>query len=220
MVSKHLHKGEFVLTIGGDHTIGLGSVAGTLQEDGNVGLIWFDAHGDMNTEKTSPTGNAHGMPVAALMGLCSSALNNVATTRIKPENIFWVGARDLDEGEKDLAQQLHLNVYSTEHIHEEGMKNVMGDIENKMRKLNITNLHLSFDVDGLDPVIFPATGVKVAKGMNLQDFEIFAVSLTTMPRIMAMDIVEYNPLLEQGEISCRRRIIALIERLLHVILRQ
>ena len=218
MVSKHLHNGEFVLTLGGDHTIGLGSVAGTLQEDSNAGLIWFDAHGDMNTEETSPTGNVHGMPVAALLGLCSSALNSVATTRIKPGNIFWVGARDLDEGEQRLAHSLNLHIYSTNHIHEEGMENVMKDIKNKMRELNITNVHLSLDVDGLDPMIFPATGVTVSGGMDMQDFETFADSLATTPRVIAMDIVEYNPLLEQCEISCERLTIMLIERLLHVIL--
>lgn len=181
MALEHICNGEFVLTIGGDHTIGLGSVAGTLQEDGNAALIWFDAHGDMNTKETSPSGNVHGMPIAALMGLCSSALNDVATTRIRPENIFWFGACALDKGEKDLVQQLHLNVYSTECIHKEGMENVMGNISKKMRGLNITNLHLSFDVDALDPIIFPATGVKVAKNMDLQDFEIFAASLKTIP---------------------------------------
>ncbi len=218
MVSKHLHNGEYVLTLGGDHAIGLGSVAGTLQEDSNAGLIWFDAHGDMNTEETSPTGNVHGMPIAALLGLCSRALNSVATTRIKPKNIFWVGARDLDEGEQRLAHSLNLHIYSTNHIHEEGMKNVMKDIKNKMGEIHITNVHLSLDVDGLDPMIFPATGVTVSGGMDMQDFETFADSLATIPRVIAMDIVEYNPLLEQGKISCEQLTIMLIDRLLHVVI--
>ena len=119
VVAAHYGAGERVITLGGDHTIALGTVAGVLQNEPNVGVIWFDAHGDVNTEATSPSMNAHGMPVAALLGLCQSGINDIATTHLMKQNIFWVGARDLDPGEKEILTQLGINdrVYTAEQIH-------------------------------------------------------------------------------------------------------
>lgn len=214
VVAQQLAQGRLVLTIGGDHAIGLGTVSGSLKQDENVGIIWFDAHGDMNTEATSPTGHIHGMPTAALMGLCKSELNEVANPYLKPDNIFWIGARSLDEGERELAKKLHLSIYPTKHIHNVGMKAVMLDICEKMHQQDIQHLHLSFDVDAFDPTIFPATGVPVRNGLWMEEFDEFVSLLPTLPKLSAIDIVEYNPLLEIAEQSSKEICLSAIIRLL------
>ena len=97
-VAAAIEKGNKVVTIGGDHSIAMGSIAGVLSKYPNVGVIWYDAHTDINTEATSPSGNAHGMPLAALMGLCESGVNTKGA-KLCPKNVYWVGARDIDKGE-------------------------------------------------------------------------------------------------------------------------
>ena len=200
-VARLMADGKRVLTIGGDHSIALGSIAGVLAQNANVGVIWFDAHGDINTEATSPSANAHGMPVAALMGLCESGLNEIARVRLKPENIFWVGARDLDAGEKETIERLGIvdNVYSTERVHEIGMAAVMEDIRRKIVAQGIEAVHLSFDIDGMDPSIVWATGTRVEDGLMQEDMEAFVEGLRQLPEMKSMDFVEYNPLMDDEE---------------------
>lgn len=194
-----LIKRESPIFVGGDHSLGLGSVAASAQYDSNVGVIWFDAHGDMNTEATSPTGHIHGMPLAALMGLCESELNNVPVHYVKPQNIFWIGTRSLDAGEQHLIEKLHLNVYSTDAVHHRGMSAIMAEIATKMQSLGISNVHCSFDIDAMDPTIVAATGCLVPDGLNNTDFDIFVQSIASLQQhIIALDFVEYNPLLDDS----------------------
>lgn len=200
VVYRVLCSGLMPIVLGGDHSLGLGSVSASAKQDPNIGVIWFDAHGDMNTEETSPTGHIHGMPVAALMGLCKSKLNDIPTNYIKPQNIFWIGARSLDEGERKLIETLHLNVYSTDEIHRRGMYDVMAEVADRMQRLGIKNIHCSFDIDAMDPTMVAATGCLVPNGLNNQNFDEFAASLSTMAqRIIALDFVEYNPLLDNEQ---------------------
>lgn len=200
VVYRVLCSGLMPIVLGGDHSLGLGSVSASAKQDPNIGVIWFDAHGDMNTEETSPTGHIHGMPVAALMGLCKSKLNDIPTNYIKPQNIFWIGARSLDEGKRKLIETLHLNVYSTDEIHRRGMHDVMAEVADRMQRLGIKNIHCSFDIDAMDPTMVAATGCLVPNGLNNQDFEDFAASLSSMAqRITALDFVEYNPLLDNEQ---------------------
>ena len=208
-------KAERVLTIGGDHTIALGSIAGVLKHAPNTGVIWFDAHGDINTEATSPSANAHGMPVAALMGLCTSGLNEIAAVRLKPKNIFWVGARDLDDGEVEILQRLGImdNVYSTERVHQIGMQAVMDDIRRKMQAQGIEQMHLSFDIDGMDPSFVQATGTKVEKGLLQADADAFIDGLKLLPQIESMDFVEYNPTMDDAEYTTGRWCVETMRRL-------
>ena len=219
IISEHYHAGERVITLGGDHTIALGTVAGVLQNEPNVGVIWFDAHGDVNTEATSPSMNAHGMPVAALLGLCKSGINDIATTHLKPQNIFWVGARDLDPGEIEIFTKLGIkdNVYTTEHIHQVGMKAVMNDIRQKMEKLHIPALHLSFDIDGMDPNIVWATGTRVEDGMSQDDLDAFILYLQEFPQMKSLDFVEYNPTLEDPEYTTGKWCVETLAQLLNAI---
>lgn len=215
-VARLMASGKRVLTIGGDHSIALGSIAGVLEQNANVGVIWFDAHGDINTEATSPSANAHGMPVAALMGLCESGLNEIACVRLKPENIFWVGARDLDAGEKETIERLGIadNVYSTERVHEMGMATVMEDISRKMETQGIEAVHLSFDIDGMDPSIVWATGTRVENGLKQEDLEAFVDGLRRLPEMKSMDFVEYNPLMDDEEKRTGKWCVEMMRKLL------
>ena len=200
-VSACRAKAERVLIIGGDHAIALGSIAGVLENEPNVGVIWFDAHGDINTETSSPSANAHGMPVAALMGLCASGLNEIAAVRLKSQNIFWVGARDLDAGEVETIERLGIadNVYSTERVHQIGMQAVMDDIRRKMQAQGIGQVHISFDIDGMDPSIVRATGTRVENGLLQEDVRAFINGLKSLPKIESVDFVEYNPTMDDAE---------------------
>lgn len=204
-VKSLLQDGRSVMLLGGDHSIALGSVSGTLQYDPNAAVIWFDAHGDVNTEQTSPSGNIHGMPVAALLGWCSSALNSIPQNYLKPQNIFWVGVRDLDEGEQELAQKHNLTMFSTDDVHRLGMKEVMRRIGEKLKEQEVKTLHLSFDIDGMDPSIVKATGTKVPNGLTEKDFDMFVCCLQELlqpiekkekMKLRVIDFVEYNPTLD------------------------
>lgn len=186
------------IILGGDHSVALGSVAGSLMHDENLGVVWFDAHGDINTEETSPSGNAHGMPVAALMGLTKSELNTIAQVRLNPKHMFWVGTRSLDDGEKQIIKELGIEdqVYDMTRLRAMGMTAVMQEIATRMRALGIRHWHLSFDIDGMDPKLVPATGVPERDGMNQADLGAFIAGMNQMPELMSMDFVEYNPLMD------------------------
>lgn len=208
VLNKYYGSTRRIITIGGDHSIALGSIAGVLQHEPNIGVIWFDAHGDINTEATSPSMNAHGMPVAALLGLCKSGINDVTTTHLKPQNIFWVGARDLDPGEIEILSHPYANgepgcmmdnVYTTDYIHHKGMQHVMDEIMHKMRRRNIPAVHLSFDIDGMDPSVVWATGTRVERGLLQEDLDKFINNLQILPPLQSMDFVEYNPILDDEE---------------------
>ena len=216
IISKHYQAEERIITLGGDHTIALGTVAGVLQNEPNVGIIWFDAHGDVNTEATSPSMNAHGMPVAALLGLCKSGINDIATIHLKKENIFWVGARDLDPGEKEILAELGINdnVYTTEYIHQVGMEMVMRDIRQKMERMHIPALHLSYDIDGMDPSIVWATGTRVENGLLQEDLDQFIQHLKNLPPLRSLDFVEYNPTLDDEENTTGKWCIEALKRLI------
>ena len=216
-VVEYRTQGKRVLTIGGDHAIALGSIAGVLTVNPKVGVIWFDAHGDVNTEATSPSANAHGMPLAALFGLCKSGLDSVASVYLIPQNTFWIGARDLDPGEIEIIKQLGIadNVYSTERIHRMGMTAVMDDINKKMKLQNVTATHLSFDIDGMDPNIVCATGTKVDNGLLQRELDEFIECMRNLPRMESMDFVEYNPLLDDENYTTGTWSIDILRRLIN-----
>ena len=217
-VIECFEQGSLPFTVGGDHALGLGTVAAAAEKYDDLGVIWFDAHGDMNTESTSPTGHIHGMPNAALMGLCQSELNEVATKRVKPEHIFWVGTRSLDEGEVELIKRLKLHVYTTEYIHGAGIEQVMTEIRDELQRLHIRNLHCSIDVDAIDPTIVPATGAAVANGLRAEDYILFANLLAHLPiTLTSMDFVEYNPLLDDEQRHSERWCLEAINTLIRAI---
>ena len=194
-VKNVLDYGNRVVVLGGDHSIAMGSIEGVLSKYPNVGVIWFDAHTDINTEATSPSGNAHGMPLAALMGLCKSSINNQGPL-LNPKNVYWVGARSIDDGEKEIIRRLGIegHVYSAEKVHQIGMETVMHQIRTAFQDNGVEQLHLSFDIDGMDSLIVPATGTPVEQGLNEIECDAFIDEMAEgMPELVSMDFVEYNP---------------------------
>ena len=197
-VMNALDHGSQVIVLGGDHSVAIGSISGVLSKCPNVGVIWFDAHTDINTEATSPSGNAHGMPLAALMGLCKSDINNQSYI-LNPKNVYWVGARDIDPGEWETIKRLGIedHVFTVENVRQIGMVSVMHHIRTAMKENGVEQLHLSFDVDGMDPLIVPATGTQVKLGLNEIECNTFIDGLSEgMPQLASVDFVEYNPLMD------------------------
>lgn len=191
---------HLALVIGGDHSIALGSLSATLQKDPNAAVIWFDAHTDINTEATSPSHNAHGMPLAAMLHLCTSCLSDVVSTPIKSSNIFYVGVRSIDYGEQQIIQQYGIHTYTIQNIQNRGMQYILQDINHHIQQQEITTIHLSFDVDSIDPTIVPATGVPEPNGIIEQQLDTFCQWLP-IDKIKVIDFVEYNPLLDNDNNS-------------------
>ncbi|WP_304406721.1 arginase, partial [uncultured Clostridium sp.] len=144
--------------VGGDHSLALGSIAGASKFLGNdLAVIWIDAHGDINTEETSPTGNIHGMPLAASMGIGYKKLTSIFFDdyKIKPENVFILACRDLDQGEIELINELNMHVWTNNDIDIKGANAVSQELLSIIREKEIKNIHLSYDIDCLDPEYVP-----------------------------------------------------------------
>lgn len=200
-VYSALCSNSFPLVIGGDHSLGLGSISGVSKYYDEIAVIWIDAHGDINTHETSPTGNIHGMPLAAAMGLGYDDLTDLyyKGVKIKPENVFIIGARDLDEGEKELIKKLNMTVYSTEDVQNIGVKQIMNIIHSKLEANNVEAVHLSFDIDCIDPEYVPGTGTPVRHGMNVIEAKYILKYLMETKLVKSMDFVELNPKLDEGD---------------------
>lgn len=201
LVYDTLSGGAFPLVIGGDHSLGLGSASGVGKCFDDFGIIWLDAHGDINTSETSPSGNIHGMPLSALMGLGSEELINIYSpgNKVNPQNVFLVGTRSLDEGEQALIQQEHLSVYTMDTIRLKGISFVADDIKRKLKERKIRNVHFSIDVDSIDPRFAPGTGTCVSEGLMPNEFEDFVENMLATNLIKSMDLVELNPELDTND---------------------
>lgn len=195
-VASVIRQGYFPLIVGGDHSLGLGSGAGAALACENLGVVWFDAHGDFNTEETSPSGNLHGMPCAALMGWCKSSMNEVAIKNVSSSNLYWVGTRDLDIGEIQMAKEHNLHIFTASDVKQKGMGVVMNDIIKDLEARNINKIHLSIDIDSMDPALVPGTGTKVENGLWNGDFYTFIDRIFETKKVVSTDLVEYNELLD------------------------
>lgn len=203
-VYSSLKTDNFPLVVGGDHSIGLGSISGVSKTYGdNFAVIWMDAHGDINTHDTSGSGNIHGMPLAKAMGLGHSDLTNLyfEGRKVDPKNVFIVGARDLDKGELDLITREKLNVYTSDQINEKGIENITSEILQKLKDRNIDNVHLSFDLDFIDAKFVPGTGTPVHNGVSVEDTKTILKTLAQSKLIKSMDFVELNTLLDKNDVT-------------------
>jgi arginase len=200
-VERILNDGDFPLIYGGDHSLAMGSVSGIsnhlAQEDKKLGLIWFDAHADMNTAESSPSGNIHGMPLSALLGMGDPDLCSIGgpQTKVDANNVALVAIRDIDDGERSAIQESGVHAFTMRDIDEQGMAAVAKKV------LEIVNngtdgFHLSFDVDGLDPEIAPGTGTRVKGGVDFREAHLFMENLADDGRLTSMDVVELNPSLD------------------------
>ncbi len=195
LVTAALEAGEFPLILGGDHSIALGSISGVARVHKDVSVIWVDAHGDFNTEETTPSGNIHGMVLAALAGLGQSQLVNFGgwAPKIDASKLVIVGARALDPGEQALLRKHHIHVFTMSEIDEQGMHRVM------QQALEITNdspIHLSLDLDALDPQEAPGVGTPVRGGLSYREAHLVMEHICDSGRLVSMDVVEVNPLLD------------------------
>ncbi len=197
-VSGIMSQDRFPLILGGDHSIAIGILAGIAKYFNNLGVIWYDAHADINTPETSPSGNIHGMPLAASMGMGHPDLVNIGgyAPKIRPENIVFIGIRDIDEGERRLIAKKQMKVYTMDDIRQMGMARVMKEtIEYLSQRCD--GVHLSFDLDGLDPYEAPGVGTPVPDGISYNDSLMAVKTLFEANIITSADFVEVNPLLDK-----------------------
>lgn len=197
-VDSIIKKGSFPLVLGGDHSIAIGTLAGAAQNYDNLGVIWYDAHGDLNTDETSPTGNIHGMPLAASLGFGHSQLTGVGGfhPKVKPENVVIIGARDLDQGERDLIKEHSIKVYTMHEIDRLGMTKVMEETIDYL-KGKTDGVHLSLDLDGLDPHDAPGVGTPVLGGISYRESHLAMEMLAESEIITSAEFVEVNPILDE-----------------------
>ncbi|MBM6859492.1 arginase, partial [Clostridium saudiense] len=187
--------------IGGDHSLALGSIAGSSKYFGNdLGVIWIDAHGDINTELTSPSGNIHGMPLAASMGIGYDKLTSIFFDdyKVKPENVFILACRDLDQGEIELIDRLKINVWNIDEIKNGDLDKIISDLLSMIKEKNIKNIHLSYDIDCLDPEYVPGTGTPVDNGLTFEESKKLLKSILGTSLVKSIDFVEYNPELDSN----------------------
>lgn len=201
LVYDTLQGNGFPIVIGGDHSLGLGSASGVGKSFDDFGIIWIDAHGDINTSETSPSGNVHGMPLGALMGQGSEELVNLYSpgNKVDPKNVFLIGTRSLDKGELDLIDKENLSVYTVNTIRENGYKYVIKDIAEKLKARKIKNIHLSLDIDSVDPYFAPGTGTTEPEGLSVEELYRLLDEIISMNVVKSMDLVEYNPLLDEDD---------------------
>ena len=196
-VDEVMKAGRFPLVIGGDHSLALGTIKGVLKNVPKLGVIWFDAHGDINTDETTPSGNIHGMPVASLLGMGHEALYTVGGEEYKldKENFVYIGSRDLDAGERSAMKALGMHVYTMHEIDDLGIKAVMEEAI-KLASDGTDGIHVSFDMDVLDPSVAPGTGTKVKGGMAYREAHFSLEMIAKSEKLVSVEFVEVNPLLD------------------------
>jgi arginase len=193
------------ILLGGDHCLGVGSVTAAARHCRETGktlrLLWLDAHADFNTSDVTPSGNIHGMPVACLCGLGPRELTHLGgdAPAILPSMVRQIGIRSVDEGEKRLVRQHGLDVYDMRYIDEVGMKQVMEEALAGMD--DNTHLHVSFDVDFLDPSVAPGVGTTVPGGPNYREAQLVMEMISDSGRMASLDIMELNPILDRDNMT-------------------
>ncbi len=206
-VGSELRDGRLPIMLGGDHCLGIGSITAVARHCRDTGkqlrVLWLDAHADFNTHEVTPSGNLHGMPVACLCGIGPDPLVRLGgdAPALRPAQVRQVGIRSVDEGEKRLVKQHGLDVYDMRYIDEVGMKRTM---EEALAGVDAnTHLHVSFDVDFLDPSIAPGVGTTVPGGPNYREAQLVMEMIADSGRLGSLDIVELNPLLDNRNETAR-----------------
>jgi len=202
--AAELTAGRMPILLGGDHCLAIGSIAAVAahcrRQGKRLRILWLDAHADFNTCAITPSGNLHGMPVACLCGIGPSALTHIDADSgcpvLTPDQIRQIGIRSVDPAEKQLVKTHGLDIFDMRYIDEVGMKTV---VEQALAGLDAdTHLHVSFDVDVLDPGIAPGTGTTEPGGLNYRESQLLMEMIADTGRLGSLDIVEVNPALDQG----------------------
>jgi arginase len=204
-VERLIGLGHFPLVLGGDHSIAVGSFSGiaafSRQQGKKAGLLWIDAHGDINTPDTSPSGNIHGMPLAVLLGFGPAELTSVGgSPKVDPANVVLVGVRSLDAGEKKRLKETGVQVHTMSDIDRHGVHRVM-----KKALTRITDgtqyVHVSFDLDAVDPTVAPGVGTPVKGGLDYREAHLIMELIADAGVMTSLEMVEVNPILDQGNAS-------------------
>ncbi|MES2037837.1 arginase [Undibacterium sp. TC4M20W] len=199
-VDKALQDGHMPMMLGGDHCLAIGSISAVAAHCRRVGkklrVLWFDAHADSNLSTISPTGNIHGMPVACLMGHGPKELINYSgqTPAIQPTDIRLIGIRSVDDGERKFIHEMGMQVFDMRYIDEYGMRNVMSSVLANLD--SNTHLHVSFDLDCLDPGIAPGVGTAVLGGPSYREAQLCMEMIADTGLMASLDVVELNPALD------------------------
>ena len=205
-VGQVLDDGRMPLVLGGDHSIAIGSIAGTsnwyAKRGESLGLIWFDAHGDANAPRTTPSGNIHGMSLAVTLGFGDSALVKLGgrAPKIQPRNCVLIGIRDVDPGERDFLKKSGVTVYTMRDLDERGMRDVL-DEGIRTASDGTVGVHMSFDLDVVDPEDAPGTGTPVWGGVSYREAHLAMEMIHDRANIVAIDLVEVNPVLDHQNLT-------------------
>ncbi|MEJ2104180.1 MAG: arginase [Ignavibacteriaceae bacterium] len=201
-VEKVLDNGYFPLCIGGDHSMALGTITGISsycqKKKLKLGVIWIDAHSDMNTDETSPTGNIHGMPLAALLGLgCEELVNFLDfSPKILPQNCALIGIRSVDEAEKLNINKLKVPIFTMNNIDKIGIHRIIAKVLKQFRE-KVDHIHISFDVDSVDPNVAPGVGTPVPGGLSYREAHLLMEIIAECGCMSSLEIAEVNPILDQ-----------------------
>ncbi len=205
--TKALREGRMPILLGGDHCLAIGSISAAAAHCRETGkalrVLWLDAHADFNTREITPSGNIHGMPVACLCGLGPEALTTLGgpAPQLVPEQIRQIGIRSVDPGEKRLVNSHGLDIYDMRYIDEVGIRRSMTEALDGLD--GNTHLHVSFDVDMLDPPIAPGTGTRVPGGVNYREAQLIMEMIADSGRLASLDLVEINPALDRRNMTAR-----------------
>jgi arginase len=202
IVEKSLEETMLPVVLGGDHSIAAGTLSGVAahfkKKEKKVGLIWLDAHGDINTPESSPSGNVHGMPLAAAMGYGAMELVELQgfKPKVEPQNISLVGIRDLDTQEKKLAKKSGVHVFTMRDIDERGMREVMSDAL-KYAMDDTDGISVSLDMDFVDPSDAPGVGTPVRGGVTYREAHLAMEMIADTEAMVSLEIVEINPVIDE-----------------------
>ncbi len=200
-LSQTLEDGCFPVSLGGDHSVAIGTVAGVsayYRRLGQpIGLLWIDAHADMNTPETSPSGNVHGMPLAALLGIGPEAITHVMgfAPKVDAKNVVLIGARDLDSRERRIVRDSGINVFTMRQIDEQGMRTVM-EKSVTLAANGAAGFVVSFDMDVMDPVEAPGVGTPVRGGITFREAHLALEMVADSRKMLAFELVEVNPIID------------------------
>jgi arginase len=202
-VAKLAHQQKFFMVFGGDHSSAIGTWSGAASEiKGDMGLVWVDAHMDSHTPETSLSGNIHGMPVATLLGYGYPELTQIltATPKIKPENLCLIGIRSFEAGEADLLKRLNVRVYYMAEVKERGLDIIFKEAIAHVTK-NTVQYGLTIDIDSIDPLDAPATGVSEPDGLSATELCTALTNFAHDKRLIGIEIVEFDPHLDKNQMT-------------------
>ncbi len=197
-----IDSGSLPLVLGGDHSIAMGTVSGVaahlLEQKKKLGLLWIDAHADLNTPDTSPSGNVHGMPLAVILGRGAPMLLDLleAQPMVSVQNTAILGLRAVDPGEKERIKRLGVSVYSMQDLDERGLSPCVREALETVSK-GTAGFHLSFDMDAVDPEVAPGVGTPVQGGLTYREAHLTCELVAESERMLSMEVVEVNPMLDE-----------------------